>query len=101
MGKERWWSKFTFEAEVIEAATADGVETVGLETDRVSAKIVLDHKEHQAWTWASEDDVKNARAGEMKLAFVTTTQQLIMLDAFAQRRRRSTAARAKEAEFVD
>jgi 8-oxo-dGTP pyrophosphatase MutT (NUDIX family) len=83
---ERWWLKFAFDVEVAEATTVNDAELEALGTDIVGAKIKLDEREHQAWLWASENDIKNASAGGIKLRFVSSEQKRTMLDAFAQRK---------------
>jgi 8-oxo-dGTP pyrophosphatase MutT (NUDIX family) len=86
----RWWNKFSFEVEVKESNVEDGAKDERSKMDRVGAKVKLDEKEHQAWLWASVEDVQKESSGETKLRFVTREQHLIMLDAFAQRKERES-----------
>ena len=76
----RWWNKPTFLVQVEEAKHNEGVE--GSECDAIGANVRLDEKEHQAWLWASEDEVKGGWCGEIQLPFVSEQQQRIMLEAF-------------------
>lgn len=75
----KWWDKPTFVVEVCEA----GEEA---ELEMVSEMVKLDEKEHQAWVWATEEDVRSCRCGEVPLVFVSKQQQNIMLEGFAMRK---------------
>lgn len=85
--RERWWDKFTFVAEVAEGAPGKTDEAVHeaskmSEVDLIGAKVKLDENEHQAWLWASEEDVRNDRCGDVALRFVNERQKNNMLAAF-------------------
>jgi 8-oxo-dGTP pyrophosphatase MutT (NUDIX family) len=82
----RWWDKPTFVVEVYEAGgVKNGEVEKGSEMERVGRMIKLDEKEHQAWVWASEKDIKDHRCGEVPLVFVSKKQD-IMLEGFASRK---------------
>lgn len=91
--RKKEWIKFSFEVEVArvgngvtsDASTqADNDNTIG-ETHEIL--VSLDPNEHQAHLWVTEDEVQNERAGEVSLAFTTTTQKQKILEAFDTRSR--------------
>jgi 8-oxo-dGTP pyrophosphatase MutT (NUDIX family) len=55
--------------------------------------VKLDTKEHQAFVWATEDEVEAKKAGDVKLDFTTIAQENVILEAF--RMRRETNANSK------
>jgi 8-oxo-dGTP pyrophosphatase MutT (NUDIX family) len=100
---KRWWDKPTFEAEVFEAEAEAGPRKGGLvfsEMARVGSKIRLDENEHQAWVWATEQDIRELHTGEVPLRFVNEKQQCIMLEGFA-RRKASPPSSEQEKGAVD
>ncbi len=51
--------------------------------------VKLDPKEHQNYVWASEEDVKARKVGELELRFTTSEQEAVVLEAFKARREAS------------
>ncbi|CAI6337098.1 unnamed protein product [Periconia digitata] len=67
------WVKHIFEMEVKSLAT-----------------LALDPVEHDAYLWASEEEVKAEQVGEVKLKYISPDNKFIKLEAF--RHRRETAS---------
>jgi len=63
------WVKHVFEAEVKDAGT-----------------VVLDPMEHQAWVFASEEEVVKGRVGEVDLKYISEDSRVNKLDAFRLRK---------------
>lgn len=81
------WLKLTFEIEVEEVHglggqyTKDGYERV---------IIRLDPKEHQKYSWATEDEIKQSHPSSGPFPTITEAQSEKMLEAFALHRKRGT-----------
>jgi 8-oxo-dGTP pyrophosphatase MutT (NUDIX family) len=88
----KWWNKFTFMAEVAEVEAKASQEEVKSDTERIGAKVLLDEKEHQAWLWATEEDIRRCQSGTVSLKFVNNRQQKLMLDGFAKRKGASSSS---------
>ncbi|KAK1769011.1 NUDIX hydrolase domain-like protein [Phialemonium atrogriseum] len=75
--------KYTFEAEV---QAQDGV----------VPGVTLDPKEHQAYLWATEDECRARRKGDVELKFTTKDEEAAIMEAFRLRRvRRDAVAKAE------
>lgn len=48
------------------------------------SEVKLDPQEHQRFVWATEDEVKRKRAGDVDLVFTTSEQENTILAGFAQ-----------------
>lgn len=48
--------------------------------------IKLDPKEHQRYLWATEEEVKARKVGDIELTFTTGDQEAVVLEAFKVRR---------------
>lgn len=69
-------------------------------TSEVNAvKVNLDPEEHQAFVWASEDDVRSGKVGDIDIPFTSKPQKDVILDAF-EVREAELARIAKTAEKV-
>lgn len=58
--------------------------------DKGSIKVKLDPKEHQNYLWATEEQCKDEKVGDVEVKFTTAEQKLVILDAFAARRKAQT-----------
>ncbi|KAJ9654579.1 hypothetical protein H2198_006394 [Neophaeococcomyces mojaviensis] len=79
--------KYNFLVEVEEPEAGESND--GLNEDgggKRELKVKLDPKEHQNYVWATEEDVKNFRAGDVELKFTSSGQYQVIVDAFVARR---------------
>ncbi|WYZ39077.1 hypothetical protein EsH8_III_000991 [Colletotrichum jinshuiense] len=74
-GRRDAWRKYTYLFEVETAA--DG-----------SVRVVLDPEEHDAFVWATEDDVRGDRCGDVQLDWTSQNQKLDVLNAFEVARKK-------------
>lgn len=81
-GKPERWVKFIFEVEVEGNGDANNKRT-DTEPD---LKVFLDPNEHQRYIWATEDEVRNEKVGEMALKYITPDNKVAKLEAFELRR---------------
>ena len=80
------WQKPTFVVEVHEAQSAvQSGSSATSEASRIGTKVKLDAKEHQAWVWATKDDIEQQLVGNTELYFVSDEQKMIMKEAFGAR----------------
>lgn len=68
-GETRNWRKHIFE---MEAKSLDDLK--------------LDPIEHQNHLWATEDEVKQDKVGEVELTYITPPNKVVKLEAFRKRR---------------
>jgi 8-oxo-dGTP pyrophosphatase MutT (NUDIX family) len=68
-GSKPKWVKHIFEMDVKDLATVE-----------------VDPVEHQAYLFASEEEVMEERVGDVELKYITPDNKAIKLDAFAHRR---------------
>jgi 8-oxo-dGTP pyrophosphatase MutT (NUDIX family) len=55
--------------------------------------VKLDPREHQNYVWASEEEVKAQKVGDMNLKFTTREQEAVVLEAFQARRETNAGGR--------
>lgn len=80
-GKGGRWLKLGFEVEVMELESGNGVGGNGHGDGVEDVEIRLDPEEHQAYAWASEEDIRMG-----KYPITAGEQQALMLKAFELRR---------------
>ena len=77
--RQKRWCKLSFEIGVAEITGGDTVEAgVGASQDMKGVSVTLDPAEHQAYAWATEEEIK-----EGKYAITTANGKNLMLEAFA------------------
>lgn len=80
---DTWWRKLTFLVEVAEEEEEEEEKKGG----RLLPVVRLDPDEHDDYVWASEDEVREGRAGERVFSWISEDQRIVVLEAFALARR--------------
>ena len=74
--------KFNF---LVEVQTDGGQEKSKAGGEEEEVKVKLDSSEHEAFVWATENEVRADRVGEMGVRFTTKEQKSVILQAFKVR----------------
>ncbi|KAL1878583.1 hypothetical protein VTK73DRAFT_7761 [Phialemonium thermophilum] len=85
-------TKYTFEVEVVSAASAseESQSSAVPESNTTVPQVTLDPNEHQAYIWATEEECRTKKKGQMELQFTTRDQEAAILAGFQWQKARRT-----------
>lgn len=63
-----------------------------VEVEEGKREVKLDADEHQAYVWATEEEVREKRVGELKFEFTKKRQEEVILQAFKMRKEKEEAS---------